>query len=86
MATRCSSDCLAAISIRSSSLSTLENSSSGGATSIVVIGELDDDIARRPVERREELGDMAAGLDLDQLGQLAKHFVILRDLLVVATV
>ena len=52
----------------------------------LVIGELVDDIARRAFQRREQLGDMRARLDLDQLGELAQHLVILRDLLVVAAI
>ena len=52
----------------------------------VVIGELDHHRARRPLQRRQQLGDMRPRLDLDQFGQLAQHFVILGDLLVVAPV
>ena len=52
----------------------------------LVVGELVDDIARRPLERRQQLGHMGACLDLDELGQLAEHFVVLGDLLVVAAI
>jgi hypothetical protein len=51
-----------------------------------VVGEFVDDIAGRPIERRQKLCHMRTGLDLDELGQLAKHFVVLRDLLVVAAI
>ncbi len=52
----------------------------------VVIGELEDDGARRPVEPCEKAGHMGPGLDLDQFGELAQHLVILGHLLVVAAV
>ena len=51
-----------------------------------IIGKLVDHIARRAIERRQELGHMGARLDLDKLGQLAEHLVVLRDLLVVAAI
>ncbi len=51
-----------------------------------VIGQLDQHRARRPLQRRQELGDMHPCLHLDQFGQLAQHFVILGDLIVVAAV
>ena len=51
-----------------------------------VVGQLVDDIARCPIERRQELGHVGSRFDFDQRCELAEHLVILCDLLVVTAI
>ena len=52
----------------------------------VIIGQFDHHGAGRPLERRKQRRNMNPRFDFDQLGQLAQHFIVLGNLVVITTI